>query len=495
MKIAKPRCSLRVSTSARFVLFATGLLCIPTIVAAQDAALTVAKQVATPSPSVAAQDTASPPEAGKETSFWKRDTLTGDWNGARTALKDKYGTEVTVNYIGETLSVLSGGLHRHTSYEGRLELSLDTDLQTFAGWKGGSTHVTVFNIEGGRHNAEQNVGSIADPSNIDAHPTTRLFTVWFQQKLFDDRLSLRVGQLASDDEFFLSPTAGGLINATFGWTGMLGANIRSGGPAYPLSAPGVRIAIKPAERLNFVTAVFSGDPAGRHCNRDPQDCNNHGTTFSFSGGALWMNELQYATHQDKKEEGLPGIYKLGAWYATTGYADKHYGRNGVGGVVSLADPAAVAPLNHVGNWGLYGLADQTVARWGKRSLSMFLRTGIQPTDRNLISFHVDGGAGLKGLLPGRSDDLLTFGIAYRRISASAIALDRDMLATNGAPYPIRNYEMQVELDYSAQIAPWWTLQLDLQHIRHPGGRVPDPANPNLIVKGAFVAGVRNTVRF
>jgi porin len=475
MKITKLLLSLHVGAAARFALLTSGLLCI--------------------SASVAAQVAAPTPETAKEASFWKRDTLTGDWGGTRSALKDRYGTEVTINYIGETLSVLSGGLHRHTSYEGRLEFSLDTDLQTLAGWKGGSTHITLFDIEGTAHNAAQNVGSIADPSNIDAHPTTRLFTVWFQQNLFDDRLSVRVGQLASDDEFFISPTAGGLINATFGWTGMLAANIHSGGPAYPLSAPGARIAIKPTERLSLLTAVFSGDPAGRNCNRDPQECNNHGTTFSFSGGALWMNELQYAVNQDKKAQGLPGIYKLGAWYATADYADKHYGRNDAGGVVSLADPAAVAPLNHAGNWGFYGIADQTVARWGVRRLSLFMRAGIQPTDRNLVSYHVDAGAGVKGLLPGRPEDVLTFGTAYRRISSSAVALDRDTLATNGAPYPIRSHEMQVELNYSAQIAPWWTLQADLQHIRHPGGRVSDPSNHNGIVKDALVVGVRSTIRF
>jgi porin len=444
---------------------------------------------------VEAQVALSVPETSSEKSLWKRDTLTGDWNGSRSALKDKYGTEVAVNYIGETLSVLSGGLHRHSSYEGRLEFSVDADLQTLASWKGGSSHFTVFDIEGGRHNAAQNVGSIADPSNIDAHATTRLFTAWFQQNMFDDRLSVRMGQLASDDEFFLSPTAGGLINATFGWTGMLGANIRSGGPAYPLSAPGVRVAIKPSAELTLRTAVFSGDPAGRDCNKEPQDCNNHGTSFSFSGGALWMNELQYAINQDKKTKGLPGIYKLGAWYATANYADKHYGRNSDGGLVSLADPSAIAPFNHEGNWGFYALADQTVGRWADRSLSLFMRGGIQPTDRNLISFHVDGGAGFKGLLPGRAEDLLTFGFAYRRISSSTVSLDRDTLTASGAPYPIRNYEMQVELNYSAQIAPWWTIQADLQHIRHPGGRVPDPSNPDMIVKDALIVGVRSSMKF
>ena len=475
MKTTRLVRSSRVRLAARFALATGSMICV--------------------SVSAAAQAAEAAPDAVKETSFWKRDTLTGDWGGARNTLKDKYGTEVTIGYIGETLSVLSGGVHRHTSYEGRLEFSLDTDLQKLGGWKGASTHVTVFNIHGGAHNAEENVGSIADPSNIDAHATTRLFTLWYQQKLWDDRLSVRIGQLASDDEFFISPTAGGLINATFGWTGMLGSNILSGGPAYPLSAPGVRVAIKAADKVTLLTAVFSGDPAGRNCNRDPQECNKHGTTFSFSGGALWMNELQYATNQEKKPQGLPSIFKIGAWYATADYADKHYGRNGAGGVVSLADPSAVAPLNHAGNWGFYGLADQTVGRWDERSLSVFVRSGIQPSDRNLISFHVDGGVGVKGLLHGRSDDLLTFGMAYRRISPSAVALDRDMLAANGPPSPIRNYEMQVELDYLAQIAPWWTIQADLQHIRHPGGRVSDPSNPNLIVKDALVIGVRSTMNF
>lgn len=475
MKIGNLFWSRRKCATARFALLTSGLFCITA--------------------SVAAQVVAPAPGTAKEASFWKRDTLTGDWGGVRSTMKDRYGTDVTVNYIGETLSVLSGGLHRHTSFEGRLEFSLDTDLQTLAGWKGGSTHITVFDIEGGAHNAAQNVGSIADPSNIDAHATTRLFTLWFQQNLLDDRLSVRVGQLASDDEFFISPTAGGLINATFGWTGMLGANIHSGGPAYPLSAPAVRIAFKPSERLTLRTALFSGDPAGRNCNRDPQECNNHGTTFSFSGGALWMNELQYAINQEKQTQGLPGTYKLGAWYATADYADQHYGRNAGGGVVSLADSASVAPLNHAGNWGLYVLADQTVARWGQRSLSTFVRSGIQPTDRNLISFHVDAGAGVKGLLPGRPDDVLTFGTAYRRISSSAVGFDRDTLATSGAPYPIRSHEMQVELDYSAQIAPWWTLQADVQHIRHPGGRISDPANHSGIVKDALVVGVRSTITF
>jgi porin len=434
-------------------------------------------------------------DAAKQTSIWDQDTLTGDWGGARTALKDKSGIDITLNYIDEVFGVLSGGINRRSSYEGRFEFSVDADLQKLTGWGGATTHVTVYNIHNGGHTVAENVGSIADPSNIDAVPTTRLFTAWFQQNAFDDRFSLRIGQLAADDEFITSPTAAGLINGTFGWAGLLAANMTSGGPAYPLATPGARLALKPTEELTVLAAVFSGNPAGRYCFNNPQFCNRDGTAFSFSGGSLWMGEVQYAVNQGKDAIGLPGVYKLGGWYATADFADLHFGVNAAGGMVSLADPAAAGPLNHKGNGGIYAVADQMVWRAGERSLNLFARGGFSPSDRNTLSYYIDGGAGFKGLLPGRANDVLTFGVAYAKISSALTGLDRDTLFFAGPPYPIRDYELVFELDYALQIAPWWTLQPDLQYIVHPGGNVPDPNNPAAVLGNAFIAGIRSTIKF
>jgi porin len=422
----------------------------------------------------------------KPVSVWDQETLTGDWGGARSALKNKNGIEITLSYINETFAVLSGGLQRRASYEGRLEFSVDTDLQKLIGWNGGSTHVTVYNIHNGGRTAVDNVGSIADPSNIDALATTRLFTAWFQQNFFDDRISVRLGQLAADDEFIGSPTAGGLLNGTFGWAGILAANMTNGGPAYPLATPGVRLQLKPSNDFTILAAVFSGDPAGHNCSDDPQQCNKHGTTFSFSGGALWMGELQYAINQGKQAAGLPGVYKLGGWYATADFADQHFGLDGAGGAVSLADPTMTDPLNHRSNWGLYAVADQMVWRSAERSLNLFVRGGFSPSDRNLISYYVDGGAGIKGLLPGRGDDVLSFGVAYARISSDAAAFDRDALVLNGPPYPIRDAEVVLELGYTVQIAPWWTIQPDFQYIIHTSGEAGSDAK---------IASVRSVLKF
>ena len=69
------------------------------------------------------------------------------------------GIDITLNYINEVFAVLSGGLQRRASYEGRLEFSVDTDLQKLIGWNGASTHFTVYQIHNSGHNAADNVGS------------------------------------------------------------------------------------------------------------------------------------------------------------------------------------------------------------------------------------------------------------------------------------------------------------------------------------------------
>ena len=105
------------------------------------------------------------------------------------------------------------------------------------------------------------------------------------------------------------------------------------------------------------------------------------------------------------------------------------------------------------------------------------------------------GALLYAFVPLLSGLVLTFGFAYQQISSDATALDADTLALNGGFVPIRDHEAVLELDYSLQIAPWWTFQADLQEILHPGGNVVNPLNPTQAIPDAFIVGGRTTVKF
>jgi len=429
--------------------------------------------------------------------IWTRDKLTGDWGGARTALSDR-GIDISPVWIGEALGTVAGGFRQGTSLEHRFQLDIDGDFDKLWGLKGATAHTTFYAIGHAFGLPAANfVGSIADPSNIEALPGTRLFTAWYQQNFLDDKVSLRIGQIAADDEFLISPTASVLINSTFGYAALLAADQFQGGPVYPLATPGIRLQLKPTEEITVLSAVFSGAPAGENCTTLPQICNDHGLLFPLNGGVLWMGEAQYGINQAKDAKGMPAVYKLGGWYASKSFPDVHLGLTAAGTPVSLASPASGFPLVRQGNWGIYAIADQMVwrAAKGPQSVNLFMRAGVSPSDRNLVEAYMDGGVGFKAPLPGRDNDVLTFAFALSQISADAAALDRDTQFFTGGFFPVRDREVVLELDYSLQLAPWWTLQADLQEIIHPGGNVPSPVNPPQPIPDAFIIGGRTFIKF
>lgn len=435
---------------------------------------------------VAALVGASAGVRAEEKRIWEREQLFS--SEARSALEER-GVKFGLQYIGETLA-MSGGIRRGTTFEGRLDGTIE--IGEAALWKGAKIFARAFQIHNARGlNAADFSGSISDPSNIDALPTTRLFTAWFEQTF--GNASIRAGQLAADDEFLTSATAGGLINGTFGWASMFAANLPSGGPAYPLAAPGVRVDYRSGDWLGRA-AVFSGDPAGRNCNDIPQACNRYGTTFSMHGGTFWIGEIQYEHNQGEKAVPGPGqTYKIGAWYHSGSFNDQRFGIDPATGVV-VSQAKGVDPLSHRGNWSVYGVLDNTLLRGEQGSFSVFTRGGVLPSDRNLLSWYVDAGFGVKGLFI-RPQDTLTFGVAYNQISKNASGLDQDLLALNGPPQPIRSSEIVFELSYIYEVAKWWTVQPDIQYIVRPGGNVPHPDDTTRTVGNAFVVGARTTITF
>ena len=132
---------------------------------------------------------------------------------------------------------------------------------------------------------------------------------------------------------------------------------------------------------------------------------------------------------------------------------------------------------------------------GDRALNVFMRAMAAPGDRNLIDVYADGGFTFKGLLERRNNDLAGIGLAVGRVSPAAAAFDSDLATALGRPYPVRDYEAVVELTYQWKLAEKWFVQPDLQYIFHPGGNIPNPANPTSVIPNASVLGTRMVMRF
>lgn len=396
-------------------------------------------------------------------------------------LMDK-GVILQLNYIGEVLGNPSGGMRQGAVYDGRVELAIDADMEKIAGWKGGLIHANGYWIQGAGL-SRLYTGNILTVSNIEALPTVRLYELWFEQKAFDDRLGLKVGQIAADTEFFVSKYSALFINGTFGWPAFTGVNLPSGGPGYPFATPGVRVKLgSDSDPVNILAAVFDGDPAGQ-CGQDPQICNRYGTNFRLQDPPLAMQEVQYRYNQGK--DGLAGTVKLGAFQNFGNFANLRYDTAGMA-LGSLASNGVPAVLK--GDWGFYGVLDQQIWKELGASAALFLRAGAAPQDRNTVNFYIDGGLTFAGLVPGRPDDAFGVGLAYARVSDYARGFDFDA----NAPV-LRRSEAALELTYQAQIVSGWTLQPDFQYIISPGGGVADAYGAR--VRDAAVLGLRSTINF
>ena len=424
--------------------------------------------------------------------IWHRDTLTGDWSGVRSALSDK-GVTFTLTYTADLQGNLQGGIRRGGVYDGVLQPQVDVDLDKLLGWNGASMRVSALQITGPSLSADY-VGNLLNVSSINARPATRLYNAWLQQNAFDDLLSVRMGLMTADSEFFVSPTAGLFINTSFGWPGILVVDLPGGGPAYPLSAPGVRVKLQPTPEFSLMAAMFSGDPTGNDGANSLSTQQPSGTVISFNGGIFLMAEAGYAVNQDTDAKGLPASFKLGGWYHTsTRFGDQRFDTHGR----SLADPLSDGmPLLHSGDWGLYGIVDATVYRepgTEDQGLSVFARMTGSPEDQNLISLYADGGLAYKGLLPGRDNDKVGVAVAYARISSRARDLDLDYRTFGNLSHPIRSAELALELSYQAQVTLWWTLQADVQFVANPSGGVQNADGG--VRANALVLGLRSALTF
>ncbi len=418
-----------------------------------------------------------------------------DPGGMRSALAAK-GITYQLNYIGEALSNVSGGMRRGTAADGRLELVIDADLEKLAAWKGAAVHVNAYQIHGTGLSREY-VGNLMPVSNIEALSTTRLYEAWFEQKLFDDKLAIRAGQLGADTEFITSNYAGLFINGTYGWPTITAVNLPSGGPAYPLATPGIRIKIDPTPQSSFLLGVFNGDPAGPGLN-DPQERNRYGLNFRVQDPPLVIGEAQFKYNQDKDARGLPGTLKLGAWAHTGRFDDLRYGTDGL----PLASPLSnMMPVRHRGDYGVYGVIDQQIYRLpggdATKGVGVFARVSVSPSDRNLVDVYADAGVNFAGVIAARPDDAFGLAVAVARISDGARGFDQDVRFFSGLPTPVRDYEALIELTYQAQIVQGWTVQPNLQYIFHPGGNVQNPLEPwNLApMRNALVVGLRTSIKY
>ncbi len=430
---------------------------------------------------------ASLPIAGNAQNLWQRQTLTGDWGGLRTGLENA-GVTIALQQQSELWGNAAGGLSQGGAADGLLTASLAIDLDKAAGWKGGNLFVSGYQIEGVGPTPLR-VGALQSVSGIEATASTKLFDLWFEQRLFRGKFSLRFGQEGADDELMLSQSAALYLNTSFGFPPLIALDLPSGGPAYPLATPFVRARYQPSDEITVISAVFNGDPAPPGTG-DPQLRDRHGTAFRLNDHTLSFAELWYAPKL-LANLGTPATYKLGAWVATGSFADPVHDATGL----SLANPASTgAALQHATDHAFYAVVDQTLWKTKSQEVALFVQAMLAPADRNLSNLFIAGGVNWKGPIAGRSDDVAGLAVTYAGVGANARRFSEDLVFYSRAATPYDRGETVLEATYKATLAPWLDLQPDIQYVFNPGAAIPTAQSPRPL-KNDLIFGVRVTVNF
>ncbi|MGM4915880.1 carbohydrate porin [Tardiphaga sp. 813_E8_N1_3] len=421
----------------------------------------------------------------------------GDWrDSGLKPINDRlaeWGVALSATYIGEALGNASGGIRRGAVYEGRFDFGVDVDLDKAVGWSGATFHANVYQIHGPGLSRDY-IGNLMLVSGIEALPATRLYEFWIEQALFGGKLLVKVGQQPSDLEFIDSKYDDIFVNSALGWPGITGVILPAGGPSPPLAVPGIRLKAFLSEQFTAYLAVFNGSAAAPGPD-DPQISNPHGLAFRVNDPPWVIGQLKYGYKLGPSE--LPGSITGGGWYHFNEFDDERWTPEGL----SQADPLGTGePAMRRGNRGIFAVYEQRLAfstLGPDKGIGFFARASLSPSDRNLISFYLDGGIQFSGFSAERPDDKIGVAMTYARISDRARALDRDVQQFTGIATPVRDFEAVLEMTYLAMVAPGVAVQPVFQYVMHPAGGAVDPndATQTKRIKDAAVFGVRTTINF
>src|SRR5271155_1567869 len=343
------------------------------------------------------------------TGISKSGYLLGDMWGLRPWLS-QYGMSLAISETSEVLGNASGGVKQGAAYDGLTQMILQLDTQRAFNWYGGTFNISGLQIHGNNLSA-RNLDTLQTASGIEADRAIRLWELWYQQKfLAEDRLDVKLGQQSLDQEFMVSQNALLFVNTMFGWPMLPSADLPGGGPAYPLSALGVRARARLIDPVTVLAGVFNGSPVANNTG-DPQRRDPSGVNFPVNGGALVIAEMQYSYPSlgsmvsADESQALSGTYKLGFWYDTENFPDQEY-----------------ADVMHQGNYSIYAVMDQMI--WndpndpdGDRAINFFARAmGTPLEDRNLIDFSMNAGFTFHEPIPHRGDDTCGIGMGYAKVS-------------------------------------------------------------------------------
>jgi len=402
----------------------------------------------------------------------RQSTLTGDWFGTRTALKDS-----GVTFAGRSTHFgfgVEGGIDSPLAmpplsqgdtflYTGRGEYDLIFDLQKFGGLPYGSLLVRLEHWYGEYGNVSLRTGSFA-PAVFPAalppaanDPGTLFLTNFILTQPLSERCVVFVGKKdvlgAADQDIF----SGGdgteqFVNQAF-----------IANPAFLLGLPytGFTAGVALPQDWGMISG-FVYDPKDR-----TQDFFDLGDLFQ--AGIIMGAEVKFATDLG----GMKGEHHVGGMWKHVDLTDLQFAEPPPG---EYPEPAVPGFPTLPDSWTIYYGFDQYLVQFGEspgRGWGFFGRASISDGNPTPVRYFLSAGVGGdSNLRRGKNDK---WGVGWYYVGAS----------DEFGPLPQFLFGPRdgtgVEVYYNFQVNPWLNVTPDLQFLRPEAGAIADDA---------FVYGLR-----
>jgi len=309
------------------------------------------------------------------------------------------------------------------------DLSMPLDAKKAFGLEGGAGLVRLKQHI--RQFGETNEAAEQVYSNIDASSRTTLYEIWYEQRLFSNKLRLKGGKIDANTEFAVVQNAGDFLNSSMGYSPTIMAF-----PTYPEPKGAINAFLRPTTNNALSVGVFR--TAGM------------GILTMIEPGRNW--NIGQGEH--------PGRASFGYWRENGRM--EHF----PGGMAS-------------GTQGFYSVVEQSgwrhpgMGKQGERKLATFFQYGYAEGQVSSFTHHIGGGAILQAPFTQRSKDSLGIAATHLRFSTEPAA---------GFDFPS---ESILEGYYRAPVNKYLALTQDFQFLHHPGGNREERDGPVVTTRLVF----------
>jgi len=345
--------------------------------------------------------------------------------------------DVALTYTGDVAASVAGGSDESVRYLDNIDLTATGDMDALVGWEGARFQLYVIGNFGRRPN--DSAGTLEGVNNIEVGKQgLRLFEAWIEQDLGPS--TLRAGLYDLNSEFYANEAAGLLISPPFGIGSELATTGPNGPSIFPSSALAVRLNVPVSDSGDYLRAAVLNARASTLGD-------DAGIDVSFDQGVLLIGEA------GRESEGLK--LAAGGW----AYSQK---RDDIFHIDAVGEPLRQSA------WGGYGLAEVRLLPRGEGGLDAFARAGFSHGHTTPFVWGGQAGLLLFPALESRPGSAASIGVHYAQTSS---AFEDSLRVAGVRP---AGSEWAVEATYADKLAPFLTVQPDVQLVFNPGGRADAP---------------------